>query len=331
MFWVRRPFLRATETNRRMQSSVHADQILFGVSRYMGGLGGGHYATYAKNEKTGDWYNFDHSHVSIVDNVESIRSSRAYLLFCHCRNATVREYEKKARVIDSEPEPQPSSSSSVIHYGSNLSATTVRNFKIQGRDDDDDGEYGPWGRPPIGPFQDDNDHDNMMSGLDDSDNDLPSYSSAIGPSGLASPRGSDSGQPVFMMGARYGKGRRRCLTMVMMTTMQRCCRAMSLNTPTSGSVLESCGALGLTSNSHTGGRINESDHRNDGYDEYAQWDSGTGIPAPGLMTGRVMLATMQMAMEQGGVNMIPFDDMSLRNRILFISTALTGLGMTWHH
>ncbi|KAG0064095.1 CSN-associated deubiquitinating enzyme Ubp12 [Linnemannia elongata] len=134
----------------------------------MGGLGGGFYATYVKNEKTGDWYNFDHSHVSIIGNVESIKSSRAYLFFYHCRNATVREYEQKAH----------------------LSVTPVRNFKIQERDDDDDGEYGLWGRPPIGPFQDDNDHDNMMSGLDDSDNELPSYSSAIGRSGLASPQGS---------------------------------------------------------------------------------------------------------------------------------------------
>ncbi|KAK3818006.1 MAG: hypothetical protein JOS17DRAFT_689009, partial [Linnemannia elongata] len=54
---------------------------LFGVSNHMGGLGGGHYTAYAKNEKTGNWYNFDDSHVSAVGNVESIKSSSAYLLF----------------------------------------------------------------------------------------------------------------------------------------------------------------------------------------------------------------------------------------------------------
>ncbi|OAQ35947.1 hypothetical protein K457DRAFT_13184 [Linnemannia elongata AG-77] len=96
-----------------------------------------------QNEKTGDWYNFDDSHVSIVGNVESIKSSSAYLFFYRRRNATVREYEQKARVVDSEPEPQPSSSSSAIHNGNYLSATPVHNFKIQGRDDDDGGEYGP--------------------------------------------------------------------------------------------------------------------------------------------------------------------------------------------
>lgn len=327
---------------------------LFGVSNHMGGLGGGHYTAYAKNEKTGDWYNFDDSHVSAVGNVESIKSSSAYLLFYRRRNATVREYEQKARVVDPEPEPQPSSSSSAILYGSYLSATPVRNFKLQGRDDDDDGEYGPWGRPPMGPFQDDNDNDNMMSGLDDSDNELPSYSSAIGPSGLASPRGSYSGQPAFMIGTRYGKGRRSSMlddddddddeATLMSGHISEYpdmsagrggrspgmsdCASNGSNPGTangsrahspvtldtfSGSGLGSYGTRGLSGISYTGGRIDGSDHENDGYDEYAQLGSGAGIPTPGSMTATPDVDDdADEEGEQDGVNVIPFDDVPLR-------------------
>ncbi|KAF9149815.1 CSN-associated deubiquitinating enzyme Ubp12 [Linnemannia schmuckeri] len=323
---------------------------LFGVSNHMGGLGGGHYTAYAKNERSGQWYNFDDSHVSAVGNVESIKSSSAYLLFYRRRNATVREYEQRPPVADPEPEPQPSSSSSAIHYGGYLGATSVRNFKIQERDDDDDGEYGPWGRPPIGPFQD----DNMMSGLNDSDDELPSYSSAIGPSGLASPRGSYSGQPAFMIGARHGKGRRSSMhdddddddeaTLMSghiseypnmsggrgdrspgMSTCasdgsnpgtasgSRAHSPVTLDT-FSGSGLESYGTRGLSGISRAGGRIDGSDYENDGYEEYAQLGSGAGIPTPGSMTATTDVGDdADGEGEQDGVNMIPYDDVPLRD------------------
>ncbi|KAF9546355.1 CSN-associated deubiquitinating enzyme Ubp12 [Mortierella hygrophila] len=328
---------------------------LFGVSNHMGGLGGGHYTAYAKNERTGNWYNFDDSHVSPVGNVESIKSSSAYLLFYRRRNATVREYEQRARVADPEPELQPSSSSSssAIHYSSYLNATSVRNFRTQERDDDD-GEYGPWGRPPMGTFQDDT--DNMMSGLGDSDDELPSYSSAIGPSGLASPRGSYSGQPAFMMGARYGKGSRSSVhdddddddddeaTLMsghiseypdmsagqgVRSPAMSDCASNGSNPGTangsrahspvtldtfSGSGLGSYGTRGLSGISHTDGRIDRSDHENDGYDEYVELGLGAGIPTPGSMTATPDVGNdANSEGEQDRDNMIPFDDVPLRD------------------
>ncbi|KAG0273876.1 CSN-associated deubiquitinating enzyme Ubp12 [Linnemannia exigua] len=320
---------------------------LFGVSNHMGGLGGGHYTAYAKNERTEQWYNFDDSHVSPVgNNVESIKSSSAYLLFYRRRNATVREYEQRPPVA--EPEPQPRVSSSSNHYSSYLNSTPVSSYKIQ-QHDDDDNEYGGWGRPPMGPFQD----DNMMGGLDDSDSELPSYNSAIGPSGLASPRGSYSGQPSFMMGARHGKGRRSSMhdddddddeaTLMSSHVSEypemnpgRVGRSPGLSTCASdgsnpgtanGSRAESPAALdtfaasdirsystlGLSGISRTGGRIDSNDQDDhDGYAEYAQLGSGAGIPTPGSMTAMNDASDdADGETEQDGVNMVPYDSLPL--------------------
>ncbi|KAG0263152.1 CSN-associated deubiquitinating enzyme Ubp12 [Actinomortierella ambigua] len=68
---------------------------LYAVSNHMGGLGGGHYTAYAKNAKADEWFNFDDSHVSPVNKVDSIKSSNAYLLFYRRRGAAVREYEHR--------------------------------------------------------------------------------------------------------------------------------------------------------------------------------------------------------------------------------------------
>ncbi|XP_065845579.1 ubiquitin carboxyl-terminal hydrolase 15-like isoform X2 [Oscarella lobularis] len=54
---------------------------LCAVSNHYGGLGGGHYTAYCKNKTTGDWYHFDDSSVTRVENVEAtVRSRAAYLL-----------------------------------------------------------------------------------------------------------------------------------------------------------------------------------------------------------------------------------------------------------
>ncbi|KAH7105795.1 cysteine proteinase [Auriculariales sp. MPI-PUGE-AT-0066] len=53
---------------------------LFGVDEHVGGLGGGHYRAYAKNQEDDTWYHFDDSHVSQAAPKESI-SRAAYLLF----------------------------------------------------------------------------------------------------------------------------------------------------------------------------------------------------------------------------------------------------------
>ncbi|KAF9096175.1 CSN-associated deubiquitinating enzyme Ubp12 [Mortierella sp. AD031] len=323
---------------------------LFGVSNHMGGLGGGHYTAYAKNERSCQWFNFDDSHVSPVGNVDTIKSPSAYLLFYRRRNATVREYEQRPPVA--EPEPEPIGTSSAIHYSSYLGSSPVRNFNLQERSDDDEGEYSGWGRAPtMGPFQD----DNMMGGLEDSDNELPSYSSAIGPSGLASPRGSYPGQPGFMMGARRGKGRRSSMhddvdddddeTTMMSSHVSeypdmaagRTGRSPGLSTcasdgsnpgtasgtrehspsadlgPFSTSGLRSYGTGALSAISHAGGRIDEGDHEQDRYG-YSPMGSGAGIPTPGSMTATTDVGDdADGEVEQDDVNLVPFHDLPLRD------------------
>ena len=56
---------------------------LFAVSNHMGGLGGGHYTAYCKNEN--QWYNFNDSSVSPC-NESDVVSSSAYVLFYKQRN-----------------------------------------------------------------------------------------------------------------------------------------------------------------------------------------------------------------------------------------------------
>ncbi|KAF9968378.1 CSN-associated deubiquitinating enzyme Ubp12 [Mortierella alpina] len=169
---------------------------LFGVSNHMGGLGGGHYTAYAKNEKLDQWYNFDDSHVSPVANVESIKSPSAYLLFYRRRNAVVREYEQRAA------EEVPTVGSSTDTHGGYMLSMGGRSLRESKTDDEE--EYG-WGNPPAGPFQD----MQTIHGMDDSDaDDLPSYSPMIGPSEMAgSSSSSFTGGPTFMGGPSHGKMR----------------------------------------------------------------------------------------------------------------------------
>ena len=53
---------------------------LIAVANHYGGLGGGHYTAYAKNQETGHWHYFDDSNVSIAPE-ENVISKAAYVLF----------------------------------------------------------------------------------------------------------------------------------------------------------------------------------------------------------------------------------------------------------
>ncbi|KAK4933268.1 hypothetical protein LTR66_015911, partial [Elasticomyces elasticus] len=53
---------------------------LIAVDNHYGGLGGGHYTAYAKNAVTGDWHDYNDSHVSRVD-PSSVVAKSAYMLF----------------------------------------------------------------------------------------------------------------------------------------------------------------------------------------------------------------------------------------------------------
>ncbi|KAL3230602.1 Uncharacterized protein RNJ44_01051 [Nakaseomyces bracarensis] len=63
---------------------------LFAVDNHYGGLGGGHYTAYAKNETDGKWYYFNDSRVSLTDPMQSISGS-AYLLFYARRGCDMSE------------------------------------------------------------------------------------------------------------------------------------------------------------------------------------------------------------------------------------------------
>lgn len=60
-----------------------------------GGLGGGHYTSYARNHDSKEFYHFDDSFVSKVDK-DSVKTRAAYLLFY--RKRTNRSIGGKARV-----------------------------------------------------------------------------------------------------------------------------------------------------------------------------------------------------------------------------------------
>lgn len=76
---------------------------LYGVDNHYGGLGGGHYTSFAQNFEDGNWYNFDDSHVTKVD-VNDVKTTAAYLLFYKRRRPlnqdptrTVEEILKEAQ------------------------------------------------------------------------------------------------------------------------------------------------------------------------------------------------------------------------------------------
>ncbi|KAG0263362.1 CSN-associated deubiquitinating enzyme Ubp12 [Mortierella polycephala] len=192
---------------------------LFGVSNHMGGLGGGHYTAYARNEKMDQWYNFDDSHVSPVANVETIKSSSAYLLFYRRRNAAVREYEQRSVEVDTVMRSDPYKNDG---YMLSMNAHSVRDQAQEEEKEfgwgtqegekefgwgaqegekefgwgaqEEEKEFG-WDRPPMPPLQ----------GFDTED--PPSYSPKIGPSGMASPPSSYNGRHSFMSDRTFGKSR----------------------------------------------------------------------------------------------------------------------------
>ncbi|KAF9976634.1 CSN-associated deubiquitinating enzyme Ubp12 [Actinomortierella ambigua] len=95
---------------------------LYGVSNHMGGLGGGHYTAYAKNAKSEEWFNFDDSHVSPVNKLDSIKSSNAYLLFYRRRGAPVREYEHRP------PKEVETPAGRVLGGGMSFGGSTMSSF-----------------------------------------------------------------------------------------------------------------------------------------------------------------------------------------------------------
>ncbi|PRT54904.1 putative ubiquitin carboxyl-terminal hydrolase 12 [Wickerhamiella sorbophila] len=73
-------------TSRVQGSEESLIYDLIAVDNHYGGLGGGHYTAYAKNDSDGNWYYFDDSSVTPADPEQTI-SGAAYLLFYRKRSS----------------------------------------------------------------------------------------------------------------------------------------------------------------------------------------------------------------------------------------------------
>jgi len=81
-------------TNRVLSNKTGEPLIydLYAVSNHFGGLGGGHYTAYAMVDD--EWYNFDDSRVSKVQDPESVKTTAAYVLFYKLRGWKTPTFEK---------------------------------------------------------------------------------------------------------------------------------------------------------------------------------------------------------------------------------------------
>ncbi|KAK5946705.1 hypothetical protein PMZ80_000848 [Knufia obscura] len=72
---------------------------LIAVDNHYGGLGGGHYTAYAKNSVTGNWYDYNDSHVSQVKDPQQVVQRNAYLLFYRRREPVPLGGEKLEQIL----------------------------------------------------------------------------------------------------------------------------------------------------------------------------------------------------------------------------------------
>ena len=62
---------------------------LYAIDNHYGGLGGGHYTAFAKND--GVWYEYDDNRVSQVKDLRSMVTHAAYILFYKRREGVVSQ------------------------------------------------------------------------------------------------------------------------------------------------------------------------------------------------------------------------------------------------
>lgn len=139
--------------------------------------------------------------MSPVRDVETIKSSSAYLLFYRRRNATVREYVHRP-ATPVPPKSMTSSSSSSGHKLGGLSSSVQANWlsvtSVKDNNNDDE-EHDGWGKPGmIGPA-----FGPLHLDSTDDDDELPSYDVSTGPMSLLSPTSMPS--PLFKLSGDRGK------------------------------------------------------------------------------------------------------------------------------
>ncbi|KAH9451501.1 hypothetical protein Pst134EA_025455 [Puccinia striiformis f. sp. tritici] len=111
---------------------------LFAVDNHFGGLGGGHYTAFAKNEEDGKWHNYDDSHVTEVSSPEKVKSSAAYLLFYRRRTSRKLGLKTHGIVSSAMQSRDISVSPSVCPSVSNSNSNSIRP-----RDEGEEEEEGP--------------------------------------------------------------------------------------------------------------------------------------------------------------------------------------------
>jgi len=82
---------------------------LVGVSTHSGGLGGGHYTAYGLNETENNWYYFNDSSVSKVNDLENIMSN-AYVL-CYVQEDYLSSFRSEFHSESQETKSHPGSKS----------------------------------------------------------------------------------------------------------------------------------------------------------------------------------------------------------------------------
>lgn len=73
---------------------------LIAVDNHYGGLGGGHYTASVKNFRDGNWYYYNDSHVSPIDDVGQVVNGAAYLLFYRKRSSVGLGGEKLSGLFE---------------------------------------------------------------------------------------------------------------------------------------------------------------------------------------------------------------------------------------
>ncbi|KAI9481305.1 MAG: hypothetical protein EXX96DRAFT_210288 [Benjaminiella poitrasii] len=108
---------------------------LYAVDNHYGGLGGGHYTSFAQNFENGNWYNFDDSHASKVD-ISDVKTSAAYLLFYKRRRSDNEESTRSVEEIIKEAhEKQQAAETNAIVFEPPKVATEDHNGYISSSDE----------------------------------------------------------------------------------------------------------------------------------------------------------------------------------------------------
>ncbi|CAM9508555.1 unnamed protein product, partial [Heterosigma akashiwo] len=108
---------------------------LAAVSNHFGGLGGGHYTAYARNEETGKWYDFDDSHVEEIDESRVVTAA-GYVLFYIRKDVQINpdRLVDQARIMMEIDDDIDEKNRKVVVAGQTQSNRTVDDYSLTNDD-----------------------------------------------------------------------------------------------------------------------------------------------------------------------------------------------------